>query len=47
MELDLWKYKEKQAYFKNKYFWQLKIVINSPNVHFGIKDNMHRFVTKI
>jgi hypothetical protein len=36
MDLDLCNYKEKQAYFKNKYFWIYKIVINSPEVYFGI-----------
>jgi hypothetical protein len=37
MKLDLCNYKEKQAYFKNKYLCNYKIVINSPEVCFGIK----------
>jgi hypothetical protein len=37
MNLDLCKNKEKQAYFKNNFFDDRKIVINSPEVHFGIK----------
>jgi hypothetical protein len=37
MKLDLCNYKEKQAYFKNKYLFNYKIVINSPEMCFGIK----------
>jgi hypothetical protein len=36
MNLELCNYKEKQAYFKNKYSDNYKIVINLPEVHFGI-----------
>jgi hypothetical protein len=36
MNLDLCIYKEKQAYFKNKYLCNYKIVINSLEMHFGV-----------
>jgi hypothetical protein len=37
MKLDLCNYKEKQAYFKNKYYVNYKIVINSSGVCFIIR----------
>jgi hypothetical protein len=36
MNLELCNFKENQAYSKNKYFCNHKIVINSPEVYFGI-----------
>jgi Fe-S oxidoreductase len=37
MNLELCLFKENQAYFKNKYSDNYKIVTNSPGVHFNIK----------
>jgi hypothetical protein len=40
-------YKENQTYFKKNIPGKYKIVINSPEVHFGIKDNMQKLSIKI